>query len=290
MWKHFLLLLALLSLLLAVPVALAQDGEGEGEAVEEDAAEAGEADHEEAVAEVSTSPLTPLGINLGFLLAQIINFGLIAVLLGVGLWRPLVNMLDSRAAKIQKGLEDAAAAAQARQSAEADAEKILADARLEAAKLIEEARSRGEELAKSIESEARTEAEGHRDESRQRANEERDRQLADLRGQVVGVATAMARRLITDSVDEKGQQKIVSDFLANVPAEAGQLSGRVEVISAMPLNDDEQKSVRGKLGSAGEVVFSVDPGILGGLVIRSEDRVVDASVRSGLGELAGGLR
>ena len=38
------------------------------------------------------------------------------------------------------------------------------------------------------------------------------------------------------------------------------------------------------------MTFSVDPSILGGLVLRSEDHVVDGSVRSNLTELAGRLR
>ncbi|MEM6529734.1 MAG: F0F1 ATP synthase subunit delta [Chloroflexota bacterium] len=36
--------------------------------------------------------------------------------------------------------------------------------------------------------------------------------------------------------------------------------------------------------------YQVDPNILGGLVIRSEDRVVDGSVRSGLNDLSARLR
>jgi F0F1-type ATP synthase delta subunit len=38
------------------------------------------------------------------------------------------------------------------------------------------------------------------------------------------------------------------------------------------------------------VSFTVDPNILGGLVLRSEGQVVDGSVRSNLNELAGRLR
>lgn len=298
--KRLLLLFTLLSLLLAVPVALAQEGEGEGE--DPAAEEAGEGDvapedtvDEEAEAEVveeeevAVSPLAPLGINQGFLFAQIINFAIIAVILSLALWRPLTNMLDSRAEKIQKGLEDASAAAQARQNAEADAEKIRSEARTEAAKVVEDSRSRGEELARQIETEAREEADRIREDARLRANEERDRQLADLRGQVVEIAVAMSQRIINETLDDGRQQALVTDFFSNVPAEARQLEGKVEVISAMPLGDDEKNRVQNEIKSD-DIEFRVDPSILGGLVIRSEERVVDASVRSSLNELSGRLR
>jgi len=290
---RLLFVLALMLSLVAASVAFAQEGaaaEGEAAAqVEGEAAGAAEAVEEAVVEEAATNPLTPLGINTGFLLAQIINFLLLFGLLSIFLWRPLMNMLDSREMKIQKGLEDAAAAANARRNAEAEAEKILAAARAEAQRVVEEARGRGDELAKLVETEARTEAEQIRAEGRVRVNEERDRQLADMRGQVAAIAVAVAQRLIGETLDEKRQQALVNDFFAKVPAEARSLSGSVEVISAMPLSDDEKNKVKSEVG-ASDITFTVDPSILGGLIIRTQDRVVDGSVRSGLGELSSRLR
>ena len=55
-----------------------------------------------------------LGINGGFLLAQIVNFGLVALVLWALAWKPLVAALEARREKIAKGLEDARAAELAR--------------------------------------------------------------------------------------------------------------------------------------------------------------------------------
>ncbi len=230
-----------------------------------------------------------LGLNLGYLLVQIIAFIVIYTLLTRFLYDPLTNVLRDRRQRIQRGLEDAAAAANARRNAETEAEKILAAARAEAARVVEEARSRGEDVARSVETEARAEADRIREEGRVRANEERDRQLADLRGQVAGIASAMAQRLIGESLDQKRQQTLVNNFFTQMPANAKTLSGSVEVVSAMPLTDEEQARARRDLG-AENVTFSVDPNILGGLILRSGDRVVDGSVRSGLSEMSGRLR
>jgi F-type H+-transporting ATPase subunit delta len=74
-----------------------------------------------------------------------------------------------------------------------------------------------------------------------------------------------------------------------VPKDAKALSGNVEVVSAMPLDDKEQAKVKKETG-ANNVTFTVDPGILGGLIIRAGDKVVDGSVRSGLNELSERLK
>jgi F0F1-type ATP synthase delta subunit len=54
------------------------------------------------------------------------------------------------------------------------------------------------------------------------------------------------------------------------------------------LSDAEQKKAKSQLGDA-EVSFAVDPSILGGIVVRSADKVIDGSVKSNLNELAGSL-
>ena len=287
-WIVRLLLLALVLMsLVAAPLALAQEGgEGGEAAAEEVAAEGGE----EAAAEEGGSPLTPLGINVGFLLAQIVNFLLIFLLLRFLLWNPLRNMLDSRAAKIQKGLEDASAAANARRNAEVEAEKILSAARADAAREVESARARGEDVAKQVIAEANQEAERIRSEARARGEEERNKQLADMRSQVVNISMAVAQRVVGETLDSKKQSALISDFFARVPDGAKSLSGAsVEVVSAMPLSDDEKTKIAKELGVK-DVTYSVDPNILGGLVIRSADRVVDGSVRSSLSELGSRLR
>lgn len=230
-----------------------------------------------------------LGINLGYLLVQIIAFIVLYTLLSRFLYTPLVNTLNERRTRIQRGLEDSAAAANARRNAEVEAEKIIAAARTEAARVIEDARGRGEEVARTIEAEARAEAERIRAEGGVRANEERDRQLADLRGQVASIATAMAQRLIGESLDAKRQQALVNDFFTRVPATDRKLTGAVTVTSAMPLTPDEQQRIQRELRTD-VAAFTVDPSILGGLVVRGEDRVIDGSVRSNLQELAGRFR
>lgn len=239
--------------------------------------------------EEASGPLDALGINGGFLIAQLVNFSLIFLLLTAILWRPITRNLDARATKAQKALEDSAAAATARRNAEAEAEKILAQARSDSAKAVEQARERGEEVGKQVEAEARTEAEKIRSDARAAAQVERDAELANLRGQVVSISTAIAQRLIKESlVDGARQQAIINDFFTKVPADAKGMAGDVEVISAMPLAEGEQAKVKRELG-IDNVTFVVNPDILGGLIVRSGDRVVDGSVRSGLTDLTGRL-
>jgi F-type H+-transporting ATPase subunit b len=230
-----------------------------------------------------------LGINGGFLLAQLFNFGIIFLLLTVLAWRPLIRALEARRERIAKGLEDARAAEQARANAERDAQKLIDQRRAEANKLVEEARARGDEQGKLIIEEARAEAEDIRTKARQDAEEERNALLADVRTQIAQLAIAAAERVVRQSLDEKRAQAIVADFFSRVPDGVQGLGDSIEVVSALPLSDSEKKQVASQTG-ANDINYRVDPSILGGLVLRSGDRVVDASVRNNLQGLASQIR
>ena len=58
------------------------------------------------------------------------------------------------------------------------------------------------------------------------------------------------------------------------------------VTSAVPLSQEQQNAIlqqlRGNHGAALDVTFEVDPAILGGLIVRVGDQVLDDSVRSRL--------
>ncbi len=288
--KRLVIISVLALLLVTAASAMAQEATVEPTAGETAATttEAHAAEAPAAAGEEKAGGIEALGLNAGYLFAQIVNFLIIFGALGALLWTPIANMLDSRSAKIQKGLEDAQVAANARRNAEAEAETIRANARADIAKGVEEGRMRGDEVAKQIEADARAEAERIRAEARTSASAERDQQLAGLRGQIAGIALAATQKLIGAALDEKKSKSLIDGFFSDVPKEALKLGGNVEVVSAMPLDEAEQKKAKSSIG-ADNISFVVDPNILGGLIVRSGDRVVDGSVRSGLNDLGARL-
>jgi len=66
-----------------------------------------------------------LGLNLGYLIFQILNFTIVCILLYAWAYKPILNMLDKRKNKIAQGLEDAHIASEARANAEQEAAKMM---------------------------------------------------------------------------------------------------------------------------------------------------------------------
>jgi F-type H+-transporting ATPase subunit b len=237
-----------------------------------------------------------LGINLGFFLFQVFNFTVLAVLLYAFAYKPLVNMLEQRKQKIAQGYEDAQVAAEARANAEKEAEKVLADAQAQASQVIREATERAETAGREVISEYEAEAVKAKESALAEAAVERDRMLADVRGQIAALAMAATQKLIGEALDESRQHALIDEFFSGVKAgkvvvlSGTELSGSTaEITSALPLTESEQTSVKqdvlSKIGDQATVAFRVDPSILGGLIIRVGDKVIDNSVAGQLDEL-----
>ena len=103
-----------------------------------------------------------------------------------------------------------------------------------------------------------------------------------------------ARNLVRLLV-ERGRLAVLARVLDAYDRLADAHSGRVraEVISAVPLGREQERRIREQLARAlgGEVQTTVrqDPAVIGGLVVRIGDRVIDGSVRTRLRELQAAL-
>lgn len=230
-----------------------------------------------------------LGLNLGYVLVQILNFGILFIVLLAWVYKPLMNMMEKRRKTVAQGLEDARIAAEARANAEVEAKKILADAQLKASDVLREASQRAEGLGREIRAQAEAETAKTRESAMAEIEQERTRILGELRAQVAALSIAAAQKLIGESLDEKRQHALLDEFFSGVKGgkvvvlEGAELKGAAaEITSALPLNSDEQETVKkemlSSLGGSASVTFRVDPAILGGLVVRVGDRVVDGSV------------
>ncbi len=228
-----------------------------------------------------------LGINLTLLAAQIFNFLILFWILGAVAYKPMVKFLDNRRDKIAQGLEDARRAEERLANIEKDYQARMDAARADAQKMVAEMTANAEKNAAAITAKANEDAAKIKATAQEEAETERNKALADLRSQVVTLSMAAAHKLIGESMDETRQRALVDEFFSGVKAGKVVLlepgaggAGKAEVTSALPLSAEEQTTIKNDLTGrgAGEVAFKVDPKILGGLVVRVGDRVVDASV------------
>ncbi len=110
--------------------------------------------------------------------------------------------------------------------------------------------------------------------------------LADLMADAHPVTTGFARVLV-----DRGRISQIGEMATAYSRRVDTAEGRVVVtaITAVPLTpelrDQIRDKVRAQTGRDAEIEESVDPSIIGGLVLRVGDVVVDASLRTRLEEM-----
>ncbi|MFQ5886274.1 MAG: F0F1 ATP synthase subunit B [Anaerolineae bacterium] len=239
-----------------------------------------------------------LGIDPALLISQIVNFLLLLLVLRFILYKPILNMLQERREKIKENLRYAE---QVKEEAAAEREKHqkeLEEARRQADEAIAQASKVSEEERKTILAEAKREAERVLSRAREEGELERKRILEEVRGQVALLAIAAAKRIIGEALDEERQRRLVNEFFTGISAGRVQIIDEAElavgdtkaqVTSALPLSEEEKAvlltNLAAQLGAEPEMEFDVDPAILGGLVLKVGDRVIDGSVAGKLGTL-----
>jgi F-type H+-transporting ATPase subunit b len=239
------------------------------------------------MAEGGGDAFSGLGINAFLVVAQILNFILLILFLNGLMIKPLMQGLENRRLRIEESLENARKADERLGNVERDYQARLVEANAEAQKVRADTLQGAQAELDRLRKDAQADAERIKAQARIDALAERNQMLGELRTQVAALAMAAANKVVGDSLDAQRQQALINDFFTKVPAtllagtdvtgEAG-----VSVTSALPLSAEEQARVRSDLGKQvsqlSEVKFEVDPGILGGLVVRVGDKVVDDSV------------
>ena len=242
-----------------------------------------------------------LGINLGYLLMQLAMFGIVFVTLRVWVYKPILGMIAKRREKLTQSLEDARVASEARANAETQAAAVITEAQSRAAQILKEANERAQQMEKDIRGGAEVEIQKMRAAANAELQTERERALKEMRTEIAALAIAATQKLVGEALDEKRQHRLLTEFFSGIKdgrvivLEGEKVSGeRAEVTSAVELSAEERKLVEKELkphlgGTAG-IDFKVDPQIMGGMVIRVGDRVLDGSVLAQLQALNTALK
>jgi F-type H+-transporting ATPase subunit b len=174
--------------------------------------------------------LKTLGINLPSLLAQLINFTILLILLGVLAYRPMMRLLDERRRRIQEGLEAAEQAKEQAARAEQEVQAGLERARQEGQAVISQAQQIAARIQEEARQQAREDAEALLTRARGEIELERERVIAELRREFAGLTIEAAEKVIGQALDRRAHRRLIEEALAEstLGGDGGQQPSRSE--------------------------------------------------------------
>jgi F-type H+-transporting ATPase subunit b len=222
---------------------------------------------------------------------QAVNVAVLVWLLQRFFWRPVAAIIETRRVTTRAALAEAEATRTRAAAALAEIEKTRAGFATERETILTAARAAAEEtrtrlLAEAAQAAAELQANA-------KAAIERERQAAEAAWSdrsshlAVEIASRLASRL-----DGAAVRACFLDWLVTAVgtlSETERQTATLEVVSATPLDPNEQQRVRERIAAAfggGPVIsFAIDPGLIAGLELRGPHLAVSNSWRADLARI-----
>lgn len=156
-----------------------------------------------------------MDINLT-LIGQMIAMTVFVVFCMRFVWPPLLQAIEERQEKISEGLAAAEQGQERLESAQQEADKIIAEARDQATSILDQAHSRANEIV------AEGKAKGVKERERQLAaaaaeiEQETNRVREELRGEVSAIAVASAEKILQREIDAAAHQDILGKLAQQI--------------------------------------------------------------------------
>ena len=152
-------------------------------------------------------------VNLFWVIIFALNMVVFLAIIWTFAFKPVSKTLSDRRARIEQGLIDAEQARNDRENAETERVAALTEARREANEIINRAQKVAQDTRDADIAATREELERMRVRATAEIDAEKQRAIADLRGEVADLALAAAGRVVGESMTDERQRRLVEEFL-----------------------------------------------------------------------------
>ena len=157
----------------------------------------------------SVGLLASLGINGKLFFAQVLNFGLVMVVVWKWVYTPLLKVMDERNKKISDGLAEAEQIKQERTRFDQEKTKLLKSAHEEAHKIMQAAYEEAKQERQELVAKTQQEIERMDREHRTHLIQEEARMLQSLKSQVAQLVVQTTEKILPSVLDKNAKQELI---------------------------------------------------------------------------------
>lgn len=154
-----------------------------------------------------------LGIDVKLLLAQVVNFAILAFVLAKFVFKPVFAMLDKRRAMIAKSADDAKRSEELLSGVEQMRAAAVEQIKRQATEMLAAAAKSADETKASILESARAEAQALYDQTRLHIAQERETMLRDVRQELGSLVIAVTEKILMREFSPEDQKRLLQSAL-----------------------------------------------------------------------------
>lgn len=154
-----------------------------------------------------------LGVNLIQFVFYLINFLILVGLLTKFLYKPFLNLMDTRKQSIRDALDNAELTNRRADEKMENYNRQIAKVEEEGREIIKQAKAQAESQAADIIEDAHAKADAMIVSAEKQIERERQKALADMKQQVAMLALLAAEKIVERSIGQVGQDQIVDEII-----------------------------------------------------------------------------
>ena len=155
-------------------------------------------------------------INIGVILASIINTGILYIILKHFFFDKVKAVINEREEYINKTFLEAEEATEKARAMRIENEKIIEELKRKSRKVTEDEKKKAEDIYRDIVNEAKRDAEIIKKKARVEREREKKRNEYVLKERYVSLAMELSEQLIEKNIDEGKNKELIDEFIAKV--------------------------------------------------------------------------
>lgn len=158
-----------------------------------------------------------LGVDWRLLIAQIVNFAILAGVLGYFVYKPLLNLLDERRDRIVKAMENAKRIEEQTRELEHFRLEQLQKVDHEIGVMMERSRRDAEIVRNRIMEEAKIETDSMLAKGRRQLEDERVRAFRDIQESLAAVIVRVTGKILEREFSDADQKRLIASMEKEIP-------------------------------------------------------------------------
>lgn len=163
--------------------------------------------------EAVLAKLGKIGFNWKMALFNLVNFLVLYFILKRYFFDAILNNIEERKERVNKGMEDAQKAETELKMAKQKAQEIVDEAKVEANQIVSDAKEDGESVKEDMKEEAKEEIESLISQAKRNIRRDREEMKENLRRETISLAMAAAEKVIEKEMDQEADEKLIREML-----------------------------------------------------------------------------
>lgn len=161
--------------------------------------------------------LSALGIDVGVLISQLINYGILLVALTVLLYRPVLKLLDERRDRIAKSIEDGKKIEHQLKEMEASRKAAMKELDAKSSALLADAKKLADRSRAEMMKAAEEEVAAFLERGKKQLEDEKRSMVAALEKTVAKASVTLASKILEREFTSADQTRLLSSLQKDIP-------------------------------------------------------------------------